>query len=121
MAFNAGNLRHRVVIERQTYLQDSAGDPIQDPVTGELRREWTTLTTVWADIAPLSAREFIASGATVSELSARITIRWFTGLLPTDRFNHSGVIYNPKGILPDLDSGREYITIPVGTGANDGQ
>lgn len=121
MAFHAGNLRHRVTIERYTFLQDSAGDPIQDPVTGELRREWTTMATVWAEIAPLSAREFIASGASTSEVSARITLRWQSTFLPTDRIVHNGKVYNPRGILPDVDSGREYVTIPVSEGTNEGQ
>lgn len=130
MAFRTGKLRHRVRIERQTFLQDSAGDPIQDEETGTLRFEWTPVLAagaggeVWANVDYLSAREFTASGANLSAAAARVEIRWFSGLLASDRFVHlktdGNVILNPQGVLPDLDSGREYITIPVGVGANDG-
>jgi len=118
MTLKAGSLRHRVTVERYTYEADSAGDPIQNPETGELRREWTVLATVWANIAPLSAREFIQSGMNVSDVSARITLRWQSTFLPTDRIVHNGTVYQIKGILPDLDSGREYVTLPCATGAS---
>ena len=32
-----------------------------------------------------------------------------------------GAIYNPAGILPDLNSLQEYLTIPCGQGVNSGQ
>lgn len=121
MAFHAGQLRHRVTVERLTYEADSAGDPIQNPETGELRREWTNVATVWASIAPLSAREFIQSGMSVNDVSARITLRWQSDFLPTDRIVHNGVVYQIKGILPDMDSGREYVTLPCSQGLNDGE
>ncbi len=118
-SFKAGSLRHRVTVERLQYEQDSAGDPIQDPVSGELRREWIVLATVWADIAPLSAREFISAGASVSEMSARITLRWQSQFLPSDRIVHNGKVYKIRGILPDLDSGQEFVTLPCSEGVSD--
>jgi len=121
MTLAAGKLRHRVELQRFEYLQDSAGDPIQDPDTGELRREWVTYATVFAAIEPLSAREFVASGASVSEMMARLTLRWRSDFLPSDRVNDHGKIYNPRGVLTDVDSGREYMTIPVSQGANEGE
>lgn len=125
MAFHAGQLRHRVAIQRRQYLQDSAGDPIQNPDTGELRLEWVTYATVWADVHYSSAREFVAAGAQLSEAAGWVVLRWFSGFLASDRMVHlktdGDVVLNPKGRLPDADSGREYYTIPFGEGASEGQ
>ena len=64
MPLDIGALRHRLELQRETITTDSNGD--QD-------KEWTTFDTVWAAIAPLSAREFVASGQSESEVMARIT------------------------------------------------
>lgn len=121
MTLAAGKLRHRVRLERFDFVQDSAGDPIQDPDTGELRREWQLIALVWAAIEPLSAREFIQSGASQSQVSARITLRYRSDLKATQRIVHGGKVYNPAGILPDKESGLEYVTVPVSEGTNEGE
>jgi SPP1 family predicted phage head-tail adaptor len=109
MPISAGKLRHRVVIERISRAQD--------PNTGAITETWESVKEVWAAIEPLSAREFVQSAAAQSQVTARITMRK-TDVLPTDRINHNGTIYNIAGVLPDLDSGREYLTLPVSTGVN---
>jgi SPP1 family predicted phage head-tail adaptor len=121
MSLAAGKLRHRVRLERYGFEQDSAGDPIQDPVSGELRREWQLIALVWAEFVPLSARDFIQSGASQSQVSARITLRHRSDLKATQRIVHNGKVYNPAGILPDPVSGLEYVTIPVTEGVNEGE
>lgn len=120
MSLSAGKLRHRVEVQRLEYEQDSAGDPIQNEESGELRQEWVTHATVWADISPLSAREFIASGASASEVSVRITLRWQSSFKASDRIVHNGKVYNIRGILSDVDSGRDYVTLPCSEGVNPG-
>ena len=122
----AGKLRHRVRIEQLESFLDSNGDVLQDPVTGAISREWVEVVTVWAAIEPLSAREFIQSQATQSEVTARITIRYRDGLVPEMRLVHvrssrPDVVYNPRGYLADKESGLEYVTIPVSTGVGQGQ
>lgn len=104
--FNAGRLRHRITIE--------SPELVQNPVTGELVQSWVPVAqNIAAAIEPLSAREFIAAQATQSKITARIVIRYRAGLKPNMRIVASdGAIYNPQGFLPDLNSGREYITIP---------
>lgn len=107
--FQAGRLRHRVSLQRN--------QPTQDPVTGEIKDKWVEYVKSYAAIEPLSARDFIAAQAGQSQVSARIVMRWRSDLLPTDRIVHGGTAYKIVGILPDKDSGREYVTIPVSTGA----
>lgn len=110
---DAGRLRHRVTIQ--------ARQNIQDPATGETVIAWAD---VWVNIAaalePLSASERIATQAQRSEVTARVTIRPLSGLTAQHRLLHNGRIYNIEGVIPDPDSGQEWLTLPVSEGANDG-
>lgn len=108
----AGKLRHRVTIQ--------SPDTTQNPVTGEMVNGWTDVATCWASVEPLSVREFMASAATQSEISARITIRYREGVAANMRILHRGNNYNIEGVLADPNSGLEYLTLPVSTGVNDG-
>lgn len=117
MTIEAGRLRHRVKIQRPVQTQDSNGDMIT---------EWQAVATVWAAIEPLSARELIQSQAMQSQIVARVVIRYRDGITASMRLVHSrtgraDVIYNIHGVLPDLDSGLDYLTLPVSAGVNDGQ
>jgi SPP1 family predicted phage head-tail adaptor len=124
MSIEAGRLRHRVRIEQLENLLDSNGAVIQDEETGQLAQEWAEVATVWAAIEPLSAREFIQSQATQSQITARVIIRFRDGLNAAMRLVHvrrdmADVIYNPHGFLADKESGLEYLTIPVSTGVSE--
>lgn len=113
MGISAGRLRHRIDIQEP---QSS-----QDPITGEIIHSWVTVwPAVPAAVEPLSVREFIAAQAVQSEISARITIRYRDGLLPTMRILHNGRIYNPAGWLADPVRGNEYLTAPCSEGVNQG-
>ncbi len=79
--------------------------------------EWAR---VWAGIEPLSARDFIAAQAVQSEVTARIVIRYREGVTAAMRIKHAGRLYTIHGVLPDAKSGREYLTLPVSEGVNDG-
>lgn len=108
----AGRLRHRVSLQR---LQET-----RDPNTGAVITDWVELAKLWAEVAPLSAREFVASQAVQSRVTARITIRYREDITAKDRIVHRGQVYNIEGVLTDPVSGLEYITLPVSTGVNDG-
>ena len=106
MKLNAGRLNQRVRIEKPIRTQD--------PETGELVEAVQVVGTVFASIEPLSAREFIAAQSTQSQISARIVIRFRSGLTPDMRLVDvaTGTVYNPAGFLPDPYTGRDWITIP---------
>lgn len=110
MSLAAGKLRHRVVIQQPVETQDG--------ITGAMEVSWADVATVWASIEPLSAREFIASQAEDSQISARITIRYRAGISAKMRLYHQakGLYYDIHGPLSDKESGLEYITIPVSEG-----
>lgn len=108
MALAAGRLRHRVTLQAPT--------PSRDTNTGESIDSWATVDEAWASFEPLSAREFIQSAALQAEVVARITIRARSDILPTWRIIYRGNAYKIEGVLPDKESGLEYITLPVSEG-----
>lgn len=123
MSLAAGRLRHRVRIDRRVQTRDAFGGVVVTwaPLTGT-----AATSTVWAEIVPLSVREFIVSAAQESQLTTRITIRARAGLDATLRLVHlvngvDGPIYNPAGFLADKESGLEYVTAPCSEGTSDGQ
>lgn len=112
MALSPGKLRHAVTIQERKALRDSFGAPVDS---------WQTVwENIPASIQPLSAREFIASGQLQSAIIARITIRYRPGVTAAMRIVHRDKIYNIAGVLPDLNSGLEYLTLPVTEGSNTG-
>lgn len=109
----AGKLRHRITLQRK--------GQVQDPNTGAMIEDWVSVgPPIWAGIEYLSVREFIAARTGQVEVSARITIRYRTGIDATMRAVRGDQIFNIHGVLPDNGSGREYLTLPVSEGANDG-
>ena len=108
----AGKLRHRITIQRPARKQD--------PNTGEMREGWEDVAPVWASREPISVREFIAAKAGQAEISARIMIRYRAGIDATMRVLYRDTVYNIEGVLPDPQSGRHYLTLPVSAGVNDG-
>lgn len=109
---NAGKLRHRVTIQNFTETQD--------PYSGEITKNWENLATVWAEVAPLSVREFIAASAEQGEITARITIRNMANITNQSRVLFRDKIYNIHGALPDNVSGIDYLSLAVSEGVNDG-
>lgn len=110
----AGKLRHRVRIERwQAGEVDTNGDTLPG--------QWVVVAdNVAAAVEPLSVREAMQAQAMQSRVTTRITIRHRGGLDASMRILHGSTIYNPEGFVPDKDSLLEYLTIPCGSGLNDG-
>tara|TARA_R110000850_G_scaffold9279_10_gene34390 strand:+ start:210 stop:548 length:339 start_codon:yes stop_codon:yes gene_type:complete len=110
----AGRLRHRCTIERPTSEQD--------PNSGAIIEGWELVGKAWMAIEPLSVRGFIAANAAQSEVTGQLVMRYRPNLQidSTMRVRHGVKIYNIEGVLPDKDSGREYLTLPYSEGLNDG-
>lgn len=109
----AGQLRQRVMLQRDGRHQD--------PDTGEIISGWSNLTDrpIPCSVEPVSGREFIAGQATQNEVTARILIRYRAGITAAMRAVHRGVTYNIEAVLPDKNSGREYLTLMVSGGLTD--
>ncbi|EIC82153.1 phage head closure protein [Serratia sp. M24T3] len=108
----AGKLRHRIMLQKPANLRD--------PETGSVIPGWEDVKKLWADVVPLSAREFIAAQAVQSEVTTRITLRKRSDVTNQHRIIFRGQVYNIQGVLPDPVSGLEYMTLPCSEGVNDG-
>lgn len=121
MALAAGRLRHRVTFQRLVALLDSNGEEVQDPDSGVISKEWQDVATIWCAIEPLSGREFIASQAVQSKVSGKFIARKRTDIDANCRGVHNGTLYQVEAVLPDPESGLEYMTMPFSQGVNEGQ
>lgn len=104
----SGSLRHKVQLQQPVI--------VQDPDTGEMETTWETVGEPWAEIVPMSAREFVAAAAEQSEVRGRIVIRYRQGVDATMRVVHRGKWYAIHGVLEDKVSGLEYLTLMVAEG-----
>lgn len=103
-----GLLRHSVQLQERTDAQNGT--------TGEMQTTWTTIATPWANISPMSGREFLAAGAEQSEVRGRITIRYRDDVTADMRIVYRGKYYNILAVLPDNESGIEHLTLMTGEG-----
>ena len=68
-----GSLRHRITIQKPVIIHDSIGQEVE---------EWQDVATVWASVEPLSGKEYFNAQQINSEISTKITLRYFKGLMP---------------------------------------
>lgn len=108
----AGKLRHRITLQKPV--------KVQNPETGSVENIWQELAQLWAEVSPLSAREFVAAQAMQNAVTTRITIRYRQDIEPKYRILFRGKIFNIEGILSDPKSGLEYLTLPCSEGVDDG-
>lgn len=111
MKYNVRKLRDRITIERPEYSQDST--------TGDLTPTWETVQKVWASIDYFKATEVMAAQAQQSKVFARITMKFRSDVTPNMRINSDNGIFTIEGIMPDNDSGREFMTLLCAKGVKD--
>ena len=95
----AGDLDQRISVERLSGGVDELGQPLPDT--------WAPLFTCWAAVAPLTGREFIAAAAAVSEVTAKIRLRYRPGVLGTDRVIHGSTTYGIEAAIDVRSGNRE--------------
>ena len=87
-----GRLRDRLTI--RTYTA-SIG------TNGENTRSYTTFATVFAEILPVSGKEYLINDRVQGEISHKITIRYLSGLLPKMNGVCGSRTFEFVAILPD--------------------
>lgn len=113
MSLRAGVLRHRLVIQRKSTMRN--------PDTGAvIITGWAAMAPVWGSFEPLSVRDFIAAAAAQTKLAARAVIRYRPDVQEKMRLIHAGKTFQIQGVLPDKDSGREYLTLLLSEDLSDG-
>jgi len=84
-----GSLRHRVEIQQYDGSKDALNQPVEN---------WTTVGTRWAEVKPLSGREFELAKQMHSETTHQIQMR-YAELDSSMRLVHEGRIYNLLSII----------------------
>lgn len=110
MSLAAGRLNKRVRLESPQLEQDAG--------SGAINADWQDEGERWAAIEPLSVRDFVAADQHQSKVTHRIVLRADADIASDWRLIHvaSGKIYTIVGILPDAESGKEYITLAASEG-----
>ena len=93
---NIGKMRYRVKIQFPSDGVDDYGNAVD---------VWEDLTTVWADIAPISGREYFSAQQAVSETQFKIYIRYLDGVSPKMRVVRDEKAYEILAVLGDKRSG----------------
>lgn len=104
----SGTLRHHVTIKENRVTQDST--------TGEMVSSWVQVCRPWAQIVPMSARDYLAANAAQSEMRGRIVIRWRGDVEAGMRVEYRGKYYQIIGVMEDDKSMREHLTLMVTEG-----
>lgn len=100
---DAGDLRQIIAIHKLTNVQQDDGSMV------EYWSVWAP--SVYASCDPLSAKEFAVNQTTEYKISHRFTIRYRDGVDQKDRIVYRNKNFNIEGVLPDADSGLEYLTL----------
>jgi SPP1 family predicted phage head-tail adaptor len=84
-----GDLNRQIAIERKTLTGDGQGGHVST---------WGALRTAWAAIAPLSGQESLLAQQVGAHLTHRITLRYYPGLLASDRIAYGTRHFNIREV-----------------------
>lgn len=90
----SGKLKHRLTLQKYSYIQDEVGQPIP---------QWTDIATVYAKVEGVQGREFLAANSEQHATTWRIIMRYRDDFTMSDRLVRGNVAYNIKAILPNND------------------
>lgn len=109
---SAGQLRHVVEVQQQRNVRDAEGG---------FMTEWFTIyPKIYAAVQPMSAREIFIASAGQSSATYRFIVRFKEDIMATQRLLYRNEFYNIEGVIPDEDSGLEYLTLICSKGVNNG-
>ena len=103
----AGQLRHRITIQQSKIKED---DPYREEEWSDYRKN------VAAKVTFLSTKELVASGAELSEVKARIQVRYDKNINAKMRIIFREELYEIEGVMPDNESGIQWLTLTVNKG-----
>lgn len=110
----AGQLRHRVTLQRKQPTGDGQGGQVLD---------WVPFATVWASVRPLSGKDRLQAAQVQSTVTHRVKIRWRASpdnaempfVFAGDRLVYKGVPYNIRAVI-DLDERRRFLLLDAESG-----
>lgn len=102
MTMRAGKLRHRVTLQRRVVTRH--------PNSAEMYEEWQNLDSVWAEVVPLSGREFTQSMQPQADITHTVVIRYYDGLTPRDRVRFGSRVLEIDSVV-NRDERNEMLTL----------
>ena len=90
----AGELRSRLVVESPQRVSDGAGGAVTS---------WLELATIWANVAPTSAREQVSAEQRAEKTTHKITLRYRNDIDATMRFSGGGRIFDIEAIINEAE------------------
>lgn len=108
---NGRSLNRRVTIQSRTISQDAEGVPTET---------WANLATVWAAVEPISGREYFQAATVQSEVTARIRIRYRSGIVSNMRVLYGSRVFEIVSVIDYQEEHRELQlmckeVVPVGS------
>lgn len=82
----ARDLEHLISIEKKEHIKDAIG--------GESDDEWIEFSKAYAQIKPISGKEFMAGNSHQNSVSHRVIIRFIPGIKAEMRVLHDGRYFN---------------------------
>ena len=89
---NVGRMRYRIEIEN--FVNETDND-------GFATENWAHFGSVWADITPISGKEYLNSAQTLEEITSKIYIRYIPSIKNTMRIKYLERVFNIQSNLPD--------------------
>lgn len=88
---DAGRLDRRIVIEARSVTRAESGEEVES---------WAALATVWAQLLPMTGREFYSAGGAqnVPAETARFRVRWLSSVTPQHRIQADGKTWNIRNV-----------------------
>jgi SPP1 family predicted phage head-tail adaptor len=100
----AGSLRKRITIQKKSVARNSYGEEV---IT------WVTHCQAWAQMEPLSGREFLEARQIQAEAMVRITLRYQAGIEPEMRVLFGTRTFNIQAVVHVEERGREIQLMTV--------
>jgi len=99
----AGKLRNYITIQQPAETHNT---------NIELIETWPTFTSCWAEILPLTGREYWASKQVVSEVTGKIRIRYIAGVTTKMRVIDGSKTYDIEAVI-DVENRHEKLELLV--------
>lgn len=96
-----GRLKHRITFQK---LQQTKNE------YGEMLNEWLDFKTVWAEIKPVSGRQFFSAKQINSEISHTVYMRYNPQILPNMRIKYNNRIFDVLYVM-NVDEGNSLLQI----------
>jgi len=89
MKMHGRKLIHKISIEKKLESKNSIG---------ELTQEWTEFAPAYAEVKPITGREFLSGLATNNSVTHRVIIRYIADMKPNMRVKHKNRYFNIEAV-----------------------